>query len=117
MSLTDAFAPIEAHYRAQVEKDIWGHFAPQKNVKYKGYVIFSVGCFGSDPLNPTVLHFYLLGGGKGKGAKILESSPWFHGALMDFLRKLKAEIGRVYKWEGSFRNYEFDGTVREMKLS
>ncbi len=89
-------------------QDTWGHLAPMKNKKYKGFIVFAVGCFGSDPLNPTTLQCEF-------GS--LDSSPWFHDELMEFLRDLKTKEGGVYRWEGTFRNHEFVGKFRQLKLT
>lgn len=47
------------------------HLAPKKDKRYKGRIIYAIGCFGDDPLNPTVLSCKLRG---------LDSSPWFFDA-------------------------------------
>lgn len=106
MALPDAFAEVEAHYRAQVLKETWGHLAPRKNKAYKGHITFALGCFGSDDLNPTVLSCELN----------IDSSPWFFDAMIEFLQSLGGEAGGVYRWDGTFKNYEFKGTVRRLKI-
>lgn len=105
-SMADAFAPVEARYHAQVLESTWGHLAPRKNKKYRGHVVFALGCFGSDYLNPTVLVCEIG----------LDGSPWFFEALMDFLRSLEGDEGGVYRWDGIFRNYEFSGSFRRLPL-
>lgn len=105
-TMLDAFAPVEARYRAQVLEDTWGHLAPRKNKAYRGHVIFALGCFGSDALNPTVLVCEIG----------LDGSPWFFDALIDFCHSLGGEEGGVYRWDGAFRNYEFTGMVRRLPL-
>lgn len=111
MGLAHAFAPIDAAYRAEVLADTWGHLAPSKNRVYKGYILFAVGCFGNDPLNPTVLEYEL----NNRTLGSLDSSPWFFSALQDFLSDLETETGKVYRFDGTFRNYEFDGKVRQLQ--
>lgn len=106
MSMETVFAPVEARYRAAVREETWGHLAPARNKIYRGHIIFALGCFGSDRLNPTVLECEL----------DLESSPWFFNAMRDFLRSLEGEEGGVYRWDGTFKNYEFKGTVRRIPL-
>jgi hypothetical protein len=103
MSLGDAFAEYEAHYKEEVMRQTWGHLAPKRNKRYKGRVVFAVGCFSSDYLNPTpiVCEF-----------KDLESSPWFYSALNEYLQSLKVEEGKVYEFTGKFCNYKFEGEVR-----
>ncbi len=106
-SMADAFAPVEARYRAQVYKETWGHLAPRKNKVYRGYVIFALGCFDSGHLNPTVLSCEIG----------IDDSPWFFDALHEFLRTLKGDEGGVYRWDGTFKNYNFTGSVRRIYLS
>ena len=113
-TIHDAFEPVMARYRSEQMKATWGHLAPKRNKKYRGFIVFAIGCFGSDHLNPTVLSCEL---------KDLDSSPWFYDALMDFLsdqqecdnEKSAFKIGNVYRFDGFFRNYEFVGTMRRLK--
>jgi len=105
--IADAFAPWEIRYKAQIMAQTWGHLAPKKGKTYSGYVVFALGCFGSDPLNPTPLECELNG---------LDSSPWFFDALIEFLQSIKAETGGVYRWDGTFRNYEFVGVVQRLRV-
>lgn len=108
MPWTDVFAPVESRYRSEIAKETWGHLAPEKNRTYRGHIIFAIGCFGSDELNPTALECEF-----GK----LESSPWFFDSLMGFMQSFKTEIGSVYRWDGSVRNYTFKGVLKKMKIS
>ena len=101
----DAFDPAEARYKAQVMNDTWGHLAPKKNRTYQGYVVFAIGCFDSGELNPTALECEFNG---------LDSSPWFYDALVELMQSIETEVGGVYRWEGTFRNYEFNGQVRRV---
>lgn len=103
MPWTDAFAPVEAKYREAVMVDTFGHLAPKKNYTYRGRIVYAVGCFGNDPLNPTVLACDF---------GDLHSSPWFFDHLMEFVREQKGEVGCVYEFNGSFRNYVFRGKHR-----
>jgi hypothetical protein len=105
--IADAFKSHEAIYRAKVLEETWGHLAPKENKTYKGFVIFALGCFGSDRLNPTVLQCEL---------GDLDGSPWLYDALIEFLQSLGGDEGRIYRWDGKFRNYEFRGTVRQLRI-
>lgn len=108
MSIADAFAPVEARYRDQIMEETWGHLAPEKGRKYPGHIIFAIGCYGDDPLNPTVLQVNFDG---------LDDSPWFFESLTRFLSdsqvrgedRERFKVGGVYRFEGSFRNYTFRG--------
>jgi len=100
--IADAFAPAQAKYKAQIMSQTWGHLAPKKNKTYKGRIVFAVGCFGDDPLNPTALFCEFDG---------LDSSPWFFDALADFIAEQESEAGCVYEFKGTFRNYVFKGRI------
>lgn len=106
--LADAFAPAEASYRAAVLASTWGHLAPKKNRTYKGHVVFAIGCFDCGDLNPTALECEF---------GTLDSSPWLYDALSEFMRSLGGEVGGVYRWDGTFKNYEFTGEVRRLRLA
>ncbi len=110
--LAEAFAPATAKYHEDVRRATWGHLAPRKRKTYRGHVVFAVGCFGSDDLNPTPLECEFKG---------LDSSPWFYDALTEFLGEFvgigdghPCEAGGVYRWEGTFRNYEFVGNLEKL---
>jgi|ERR1700728_294464 len=107
-TIAEAFAPAEARYRAVIMEDTWGHLAPKKNKKYSGHIVWALGCFGSDHLNPTVLDFNL-------GA--LNGSPWLFDAMIDFLQDHSTDEGAIFRFDGYFRNYEFVGTIKRMVLA
>lgn len=106
-TFADAFAPADSRFKAAVMQQTWGHLAPRKHRTYRGHIVFAVGCFGSDDLNPTTLECDL---------GDLDNSPWFFNALIEFLQSLETEAGGVYRWEGTFRNYGFVGNVRRLQL-
>src|SRR5215831_8690940 len=105
-TIAEAFAPVMAEHKARVMADTWGHLAPKKNIAYRGEIVFAVGIFGSDELNPTALQcdFSSTDGE-------LDSSPWFFDAMADFLSSLKCAAGGVYRFTGTFRNYKFTGKI------
>lgn len=115
-TFAEAFAPAEARYREVVMQATWGHLAPKKNKTYKGRVVYAMGCFDHGHCNPTVLV---------SDFGDLADSPWFYNALGDFLDEISwkpedrfppqkghGQVGCVYEWVGTFRNYKFTGTVR-----
>jgi hypothetical protein len=113
-AIADAFAPVEAAYRVAVMKDTWGHLAPKKNKTYRGRIVFAVGIYGSDELNPTVIHCHFDG---------LDDSPWFFDTLSDFLQEGQSDLGgserrfpegAVYQFDGTFRNYAFKGKFKRV---
>jgi len=104
-TIHDAFCEVDARYKAAVMADTWGHLAPKKNKTYKGRIVYAVGCFGNDSLNPTALFCEFSG---------LDSSPWFFEAMADFISKQENEEGCVYEFVGTFRNYEFKGRIKTL---
>ncbi len=106
MPWIDAFAPAEARYREQVLESTWGHLAPEKNHKYPGRIVFAVGIYDSDDLNPTIIVCNFEG---------LHDSPWLYEALQDFVQGKKYDPGCVYEWTGHFRNHKFVGKVRKIE--
>lgn len=106
-TIAEAFAPAESRYKAAVMADTWEHLAPKKNKTYSGFIVFAVGCFGDDPLNPIALQCEFKG---------LGSSPWFFDTMSEFLSEQKTAEGCVYRFDGVFRNYEFVGKIRRLKL-
>lgn len=115
-----AFAPAEAKYKQEVLADTWGHLAPLRNKTYRGHVVFAVGCFGSDDLNPTIIECEL----ESRDGVSLDSSPWFYDSVTDFVGEFvgiddsgEAKTGGVYRWEGTFRNYKWTGKLRRLTLS
>jgi hypothetical protein len=117
-------ASIDQINYAMICKETWGHLAPKKNVSYKGFIRFAVGVFGDDDLNPVPIACELR-----STKEELDSSPWFYDALTDLLSEwasagrygndplpVPIEGGNVYEWRGTFRNYEFRGTIRKMTL-
>jgi hypothetical protein len=107
-TMADVFAPAEARYRQVVLANTWGHLAPRRNETYRGHIIFAVGCFGDDRLNPTALACEF-----GE----LDSSPWFYDALQGFLQDQQTEEGHVYRFDGTFRNYKFTGKIRRLVVA
>jgi hypothetical protein len=120
MSLADVGALIEADNRRIVMAATWGHLAPERNKTYRGHIVWALGIHGSDYLNPMVLELEM-----GE----LPSSPWFYEAMQDFLSEVHREkngkywscsereaetSGRIYRWDGSFRNYSWCGKVRQL---
>jgi len=103
MSLADAFAPYEAKQRESVMEATWGHLAPKKRKTYRGYIVFTHSIYG-DILN--------IANDFGE----LPDSPWFFQAMMDFICSQDTEQGCVYRFDGTFRNYQFTGTARKVSV-
>jgi len=101
--IADAFAKPEADYKSKVMEHTWGHLAPKRNKIYPCRIVFAVGIFGDDALNPTAIHCHTPG---------LESSPWFFDAMMDFMQDTHPTEGKVYEFIGTFKNYRFSGNIK-----
>jgi len=117
MSLEDAFAPIYAQYRADIQRATWGHLAPTKNKTYSGYIVWALDLYDSGYLNPKVLACEM---------RDLPDSPWFYSAMIEFLQSLTEQndnrkqeeetAGKVYRWDGTFKNYKWKGTWRQLHV-
>lgn len=110
MSLADIGAKITQDQKNAVMAETWGHLAPKKNKRYTGCIVYVIGCYDSGSLNPTTLDCNF---------KDLNDSPWFYNALNEFLSKLPKEFresGYIYRWIGTFRNYEFKGEISKTKI-
>lgn len=124
--LADAFAPWEAYYKNEVFKATWGHLAPKKNKSYTGHIVWALDLYDSGYLNPKVLSCELEG---------LSDSPWFYEAMIDFLQDIHEKMfssarktfwgpshreemtaGTVWRWDGTFHNYEFRGKVQQLNV-
>ena len=101
-TIHNAFAPAEARYKSAVMEATWGHLAPKMNRTYSGKIVYAVGCFGNDPLNPTPLVCEF---------EDLDSSPWFFDAMTEFIASQESKPGGVYEFRGMFRNFEFKGQI------
>jgi len=116
-TIAEAFAPAEARYRSQVMAATWGHLAPRKNRTYTGSITFAIGIFGSDNLNPMPIACKFV---DDKGEE-LDGSPWFYDHMSEYLSKFACEDterkeGHVYRFEGTFRNYKFQGLITKLKI-
>jgi len=111
----EALASAEVHYKMDVMKHTWGHLARKRNKRYFGHITFAVGCFGSDRFNPMPLECSLIA----KDGEELDSSPWFYDSMIDFLQSLGKENqeGTVWRFEGNFHNYHFDGIIAQAELN
>ncbi len=109
MPWTDVFAPIEEAYAEDVRRATWGHLAPEKNKTYAGRIVFAFGVYDSGELNPTIL--------VSDFSDDLDGGPWFYNAVHEFLGDFTpGEPGRVYEWQGTFRNYRFKGRKPRLLL-
>lgn len=110
MSWIEAFAPIEAKYRADIAVETWGHLAPRRRKAYQGSFVFAIPEYDSG--NPCIVSAAFEG---------LGDSPWLYDAMQDFAEQIIPRDGNglnpesgVYRFDGTFRNYEFKGTVMKI---
>ena len=104
-ALADAFIPAEAAYKVAVQKHTWGHLAAIKNKTYRGFILFADSAYDG----PVLLDSNFKG---------LDDSPWLYDAMIGFMhdyltgRIVENQYGRVFRFDGTLRNYEFKGTVK-----
>ena len=103
MPWTDAFETVEREYGAAVERDTWGHLAPEQNRSYRGSLLFTHTEWGQ----------WVLIRGNFDG---LDWSPWLFDAAMEFVEKHATEEGGLYQWRGTFRNYRWYGKPQKLVL-
>ena len=93
-----AFAPVVLENYRIAHKNTWGHLAPEQNKTYRGYIVFTLTVYG----DMTIID---------SDFGELPDSPWLFDAMNEFVfddRSLPE--GAVFRWEGTFRNYRFNGT-------
>jgi len=96
--------PINAHYKQQVLVNTWGHLAPEKNVSYKGEILFSVSGYGNAGKALIDSKF-----------DNLNDSPWLYDAIYEYLDKWKGlQDGCIYKINCTLRNYRFYGSPKKV---
>lgn len=112
MSLASALAQYDSVYASKVRDATWGHLAPRRHVKYRGHIVFAVGCY--DDLNHVVIDCEF----KDRKGKALDDSPWFYEHLHDFVGsdQNRGTAGNVYRFDGAFCNYVFTGTIVRLTL-
>jgi len=113
-----AFAGPEALYKAQVMESTWGHLAPKQGVKYRGFVLFTIGCFG----DLTIIDYEF----NSRRGVALDGSPWLyddlHGFVGDFSQGQEHREGKVYRFDGTYSQseetgeYRFNGTVSRIQV-
>lgn len=103
-TFAEAFAPTEAHNKEKLIEATWGHLAPKKNKSYRGFIVFSIAANG---LYCLIDYDF----------KNLDDSPWLFDALQDFIGDNAKERGRIYRFNGTFRNFVFDGTIKEIPVN
>lgn len=103
MSFSSACIQWEAKQKEKVMEDTWGHLVPKKNHTYHGYIVF---CWASNgDLTPIDYDFTDLPG-----------SPWLLTAIIDFIGDNAKQQCKVYRFDGTFRNYVFKGIVKEVPV-
>lgn len=107
MTWDDAFAPAEARYKSEVMAATWGHLAPRQRKTYRGYILFAIPAYDSG--TPCIIEAEFKG---------LADSPWLYDAMWDFAcsveRGDEGEGAGVYRFDGTFRNYEFNGEIKRL---
>lgn len=100
-----AFAPIRMANTIAVQKATWGHLAPRCNKKYTGTIVFSISAYGD---------MVVIDADFGD----LPDSPWLFEALHEFPFADEGLVhGAVYRFDGIFRNYKFEGSRTVISIS
>ena len=111
MGMQHVVAQYEQDRYEEVKIDTWGHLAPQKGVTYPITFTAAVGWFSEDILNPI-----LLSCGPADGPWY---GPWFYESVREFIsdRLGKEENeGKIFRFVGHWRNYQFVGTFKQVTL-
>lgn len=108
MSLAEAMAPAENHYRNQVIAATFGHLAPEPRKRYPGTILFTQTEYGR--LEPIRANF-----------EGLPDSPWFFEHLNDFVADKATEAGAVYRFKGTYETFKngnsrFSGKVVKLDI-
>lgn len=113
-NIAEAFYRHEAQHRNAILAETWGHLAAKKSKSYRGWILFAIPAYDSG--TPCIIEAEFKG---------LNDSPWLYDAMWDFCADretvphdengLNAEPG-VYRFDGTIRNYEFNGTIRKIDL-
>lgn len=98
------FVMVNGVHKEHVMTETWGHLAPERDKTYRGYIIFCISETGDIV---TIRSNF----------RKLPGSPWFQTALDDFAYENAKEHGVVYRFDGTFRNYQFSGKIRRIKCS
>ena len=113
MSLADAFAGAEVHYRAEVYAATWGHLAPQPRQTYRGWILFAHSAYGGETC--------LINADFGD----LDDSPWLYEDLQEYVEHHREVLpnnereGNVYRFDGTYTKFKnggcrFSGKVRQL---
>lgn len=101
MSLADAFAVVDAHNRALVAAQTWGHLAPKPREPYHGSMLLAHPAYGD--LGVVLIDAEFPG---------LPDSPWLYDDMVEYLdgERLPPTVeGGIYRWEGIYMKYKNGG--------
>jgi hypothetical protein len=106
MTLIDVYAERKA---ARVEKETWGHLAPEPGRAYPGTILFAEGEWGDLVLLRA-------------NFTDLPDSPWFYDALQEWQLDQATKPGGLYRFTGTYRRFRngrhrFAGRVEEVDVA
>lgn len=87
-------------YYASVFNNTWGHYAPEKNISYKGIVRFTLTDHSQYGCQPIIIQYEFPN----------LAGPYIHDELFDDVCNWKTdnlEKGAIYEIYLTFRNYRF----------
>jgi len=107
MGLQHIAPTLEADQHKAVVEATWGHLAASEGAEYQGRIVYAVGIYGDDYLNPTALVSEF---------DDLANSPWEYEAVQAFLQHedTPKDAGCIYEFVGVMRNYECSGVVTKV---
>lgn len=97
----DIFRQLDLDAQLQVERETFGHLAPEKGVEYTGRVVFASSCYASIGITVVSSSF-----------RRLPDSPWLFSALQELGESAPKKVkigGSIFEWHGTLKNYKFNG--------
>jgi len=111
MGYNEAFAPIEQHNKAVVMINTWGHLAPKRQKKHKGFVLFTCTAYGQTYNIDNEF-------------ETVEDSPFFFEDMENYIHNYSNELPKnsygIFKFEGHYIKFKngngrFTGKVTKIE--
>lgn len=100
----ETVTPILAHNKNAQLAETWGHLAPEKNVSYKGKILFCVSGYGYTGTALIDSKF-----------EKLDDSPWLYDAIDKYINDFESlDDGCIYQIDCTFRNYRLYGKPKKV---
>ena len=94
MSMSEVFAEIDAHNKAIVMTNTWGHLYPEPKTTYTGSITFAIASYGG---SMSIINSHW---------DNLEDSPMLYDTMLDVFNQVQP-LGSygVWKWKGKLHCY------------